>query len=300
MKKLLLVVLAFLMLCGCAKTVAEPKGYSFTDDLQRQVNVDSSNRVIALYGSYAQCWTLAGGSLVGATQDAISERKMELADAVICGSVKQPDLESIISLEPDFVILSADISAQSDMDKALDDAGITHAYFRVDTYHDYAKIMRVFCDMTGRDDLYKENAATVVDSIEEILAQPRQTAPTVLLLRAFSTGVKAKTDDILAGAILRDLGAQNITDVQNSLLEDLSLEQIINQDPEFIFVVTMGEDEQKALDNLQNTLCASPAWSELSAVKNNRFIVLPKELFHYKPNTRWAESYEYLEKILFQ
>ena len=29
------------------------------------------------------------------------------------------------------------------------------------------------------------------------------------------------------------------------------------------------------------------------------YIVLPKDLFHYKPNNRWGESYQYLGEILY-
>ena len=28
-------------------------------------------------------------------------------------------------------------------------------------------------------------------------------------------------------------------------------------------------------------------------------VLLPRELFHYKPNARWGESYAYLAKILY-
>ena len=38
---------------------------------------------------------------------------------------------------------------------------------------------------------------------------------------------------------------------------------------------------------------------QLVSSENDRFVVLPKELFHYKPNARWGESYEYVAKILY-
>ena len=76
------------------------------------------------------------------------------------------------------------------------------------------------------------------------------------------------------------------------------MEEIIQEDPDFIFVVTMG-DSGKALKALKDGIEKNPAWSGLSAVKNNRYIVLPKELFHHKPNARWGESYEYIAKILY-
>ena len=43
----------------------------------------------------------------------------------------------------------------------------------------------------------------------------------------------------------------------------------------------------------------NPAWQSLSAVQNGRYVILPGELFHYKPNKRWGESYEYLADILY-
>ena len=60
----------------------------------------------------------------------------------------------------------------------------------------------------------------------------------------------------------------------------------------------MGNSE-KAIQALKDGIEQNPAWSGLTAVKNDRYIVLPKELFHYKPNARWGESYEFIAKILF-
>lgn len=76
------------------------------------------------------------------------------------------------------------------------------------------------------------------------------------------------------------------------------MEKIIEEDPDYIFVVMMG-DSEKALKSLKDGLQKNPAWSDLSAVINDRYILLPKELFHYKPNARWGESYEYIAKILY-
>ena len=60
----------------------------------------------------------------------------------------------------------------------------------------------------------------------------------------------------------------------------------------------MGADD-KALAALAEGIASNPAWKDLSAVKNGRYNILPKELFHYKPNAKWAESYEYIAKIIY-
>ena len=103
----------------------------------------------------------------------------------------------------------------------------------------------------------------------------------------------------MTGAMLKNLGAINIADADDSLLENLSMENIIADDPEDIFVVTMGASQQKALDWLAENLQANPAWSGLSAVQNGHYYLLDKALFHYKPNARWGESYRTLAALLY-
>ena len=122
--------------------------------------------------------------------------------------------------------------------------------------------------------------------------------PTVLFVRAFSSGAKAKRDDNLTCKMLEDLGAVNIANKHPSLLEELSIEEIIEEDPDYVFVTTMG-DTEKAIEALKSGIERNPAWGNLSAVKNDRYIILPKELFHYKPNAKWGESYKYLAEIMY-
>ena len=154
--------------------------------------------------------------------------------------------------------------------------------------------------MTGRMDLYEEYGMQVQKQIETVLQSTAgKKGPSILLMRAFSTGAKAKEEDNLAGRILRDLGADNIAARQKSLLEDISIEEIIAEDPDYIFVVIMGSSDEEAMNYLAQKLESNPAWAGLSAVRNDRYLVLPKELFHYKPNARWGESYEYLANILY-
>lgn len=274
--------------------------YEFQDSNGKEVKVEKVDRVVILYGSFAEIWQLAGGKLVGTTKDAIEERKMVLGEETeIVGTVKDPNLEQILALNPDFVIMSADIAAQTALEESLDEMQIPNASMRVDTFEDYLKFLRIACDMTEREELYQENGIKVKEQIEQILAKiPKDEEKKVLLLRAYSTGIKAKTDDNFTGVILENLGLTNIAKKYPSLLEDMSIEEVIMEDPDFIFVITMGAEE-KALQALKDSVESDPAWNALKAVKNEHYIILPKELFHYKPNAKWAESYEYLAKIIY-
>mgnify|MGYP002273370177 CR=1 FL=1 len=309
--------LAALLLAGCAapqavqapapqqtaKAAETQSGVTFTDAMGYPVTVQSWNRVVSLYGSFAEAWTLAGGTLTATTEDAIKERGLDLGtDIAVIGTNQDPNTEEILAQNSDFVILNAEVSEQTALHEFLQEAGVPHAYFKTNTFDEYLAMLRTFCDMTGREDLYEQNGLAVQQQISDVLElvqNAKLPAPNVLLLRAYSSGCKAKGSDNMTGAMLKDLGVINIADADDSLLENLSMENIIADDPEDIFVVTMGASQQKALDWLAENLQANPAWSGLSAVQSGHYYLLDKALFHYKPNARWGESYRTLAALLY-
>lgn len=303
-----------LMLVGCqAKTEAKQdvdvntnenvdvNYYSFTDSLDNTVNLKGKpQRVVSLVGSYAETWILAGGNLVGVTDDVISERNIDLPDDTrIVGTIKEPNTEEIIALSPDFVLLTPDVESHLKISETLKKMDISFAFFKVEHFEDYLSMLKICTEITGNEELYAKNGLEVKKQIGDVLAKiDDKNNPDILFIRAFSSGARAKHDDNMACKIFNDLGTVNIASKHESLLEELSMETIIEEDPEYIFVVTMGNSE-KAIQALKDGIQKNPAWSGLSAVKNDRYFVLPKELFHYKPNARWGESYEYIAKILY-
>lgn len=275
---------------------------TFTDSLGNTVELEQPpKRVAALLGSYAETWLLAGGEVVAVTQDAYDERGLELPeDTVNLGANQQPDLEALFAAEPDLVLLTPDLDGQMGLRDSLEAAGIPAAWFKVETFDDYLNMLKICTDLTGRSDLYQKNGLDIQSEIDAAIASvPEGEAPTVLLLRAYSSGVRAKNSDNIAGAILKDLGAANIADSDSGLLEDLQMESILAADPEFIFVTTMGASQEAALESLDELLHGDPAWQTLTAVKEDRVEVLPKDLFHYKPNARWGESYQMLAELMY-
>ena len=274
----------------------------FTDSLGNTVELEQPpKRVAALLGSYAETWLLAGGEVVAVTQDAYDERGLELPeDTVNLGANQQPDLEALFAAEPDLVLLTPDLDGQMGLKDSLAAAGIPAAWFKVETFDDYLNMLKICTDLTGRSDLYQKNGLDIQSGIDAAIASvPEGEDPTVLLLRAYSSGVRAKNSDNIAGAMLKDLGAVNIADSNSGLLEDLQMESILAADPEFIFVTTMGASQEAALKSLDELLHSDPAWQTLTAVKEGRVEVLPKDLFHYKPNARWGESYQMLAELMY-
>ena len=270
----------------------------FTDALGREVNIKKNpERVAALLGSFADVWMLAGGKLCASAEDAWEDFGLELDDAVNIGGAHSPSLELLISADPDFVIASASTASNVEMRETLEAMGIAVAYFDVDSFDDYLKMLDICTDITERKDLYEQNGLAIKAQIDEIKAEYKNSdipedERKVLLLRAASSFVKAKgSSGTILGEMLHDMGCINIADSNTSLLENLSVEAIIREEPHHIFVVTMGSDTEAAEKSLENLMKENPALSSLDAVKNGRLHVMDKTLFNLKPNARWAESY---------
>lgn len=274
---------------------------NFTDAIGNKVEVKSAKRVIALMGSFAETWLDAGGTLIGVSSDAYTGHNLNLSKSVVnLGDFTNPSMEKIISLKPDFIILSADTPEHVKLCKALRQAGLNAACFKVNTFSDYQKMLRICTQITSRPDLYEKNGIAVKKQIDATIAGTAgKKSPSVLFIRAYSSGYKALNSSSMTGVMLKDLGAKNIADNNQNLLQNLSMDAIIQSNPDDILVVVMGTDEKKALGLIDKQFKSNPAWAGLKAVKNNKYYVIPQDLFHYKPNARWGESYEYLSKLLY-
>lgn len=299
------VLSSLLTACSSEQNEYDQSAVIFTDALGREVSVPKEpERVAALIGSFADVWMLAGGSVCATAEDAWDDFGLALPDAVNIGGAHSPNLELIFSVNPDFVIASASTSSNVEMKETLEAAGITVAYFDVDNFSDYLAMLDICTDITGRKDLYERNGLAIQSQIEDIKQAIEERAlpeeqRTVLLLRAHSSSVKAKgSKGTILGEMLADLGCINIADSDTSLLETLSVESIIRQEPYRIFVVTMGDDTEKAIDNLNQMMNENPAWGTLDAVAEGRLHLMERKLFNIKPNADWAESYEKLSEIL--
>ncbi len=299
MRRVLSLVLAALTLLSLAACAAPKPSETLTDALGQPIELTAEDKIAACHASFADCWLLAGGELVGVTADAVEDHGLAVGDATIIGTAKTVDPEALVASGATVALLSADLTAHLELEAALTDLGIRCLYFRVDTFDDYAALMELFCSVTGRADLYAQHVTAVGERIEAIRAQiPSDESRTVLLMRAYSSGIKAKRDDNLAGRILKEFDLRNIADESPSLLEDMGLEHIVAADPDYIFVLTMGSEEA-ARNYLSAQIESNPAFAALSAVQNGHYVMLPKALFHYKPNESWDESYAFLSRILY-
>lgn len=282
----------------------ESASVSFTDDLGRDITVtEPPRRVAVLIGSFADIWCLAGGKdiLVAAAGDAWTQFDLGLGPEVAdLGAIKEINTEALFAVQPDLVIASSNTAADVALLDLMEEAGLTTAYFNVSSFPDYLRMLDICTQLTGCPENYERYGAAVRAQVEDAQERADGSAPTVLYVRATGSSCKVKNShDSVLGEMLADLGCINIADSASGLLENLSLEIIVEKDPDFIFAVVQGSDTAKAEALLNDTLLSHPAWASLTAVQEDRFHIMDQKLYNLKPNADWGVAYEQLADILY-
>ena len=282
---------------------------TFTDDLGREVTLEAApRRVAALTGSYADIWCTAGGrdTLVASASGAWTDFDLGLGEEVAnIGGAMGVSVEELLAAAPDLVLASTNIPSNQEMLPALEAAGVDVAFFSVDTFEDYLRMLEICTGLTGSPEAYQTYGEAVAEEIEAARARAaaaleEQGPEKVLYIRAAASVVKPKgSSGTVLGEMLADLGCINIADQDQSLLEDLSMEAILAADPDKILIVLQGADPEPAKAQLEGEVLSNPAWQQLTAVREGRVYYMDKDLYHLKPNARWGEAYDHLVEILY-
>jgi len=311
MRRFLGAILAFLIFlssCGPQPTpnqapVNGEESLQFRDDLSREITVCCPERVAALTGSFADIWCLAGGkdTLTAAAHDTWTNFDLGLdKDVADLGAIKTPNLEVLLAAQPDLVLASSNTAAQLELLDLFEEIGLPVAYFNVTNVEEYLNMLEVCTQITGREDNYTRYGTDLLSQVESARARADGSRPRVLYVRATGSGCKVKSSrDTVLGEMLADLDCANIADSTSGLLEKLSLEVILQEDPDHIFLVLQGAEPGAAEQILERTLLSNPAWQSLTAVREGRCHMMDDNLYNLKPNARWGEAYEKLADILY-
>lgn len=289
------------LFCGAA---AAQETLVLTDDLGRSVTIERQpQRVAALIGSFADIWCLAGGgdTLAAAADDTFRKFDLPISpDTINLGATKDISLEKLLAAQPQLVIASCSTAEQVALEPMLSQMGLNTVYFDVDSFEDYLRMLRVCTQITGCDENYARYGEAVQAQVDAARARADGSRPTVLYVRATGSSCRVKgSEGSVLGEMLHAMDCANIADSEESLLENLSIEAILEADPDFIFVVEQSADPDAAKAVLEKTLFSSPAWQTLTAVREGRVHVMDGSLFNLKPNSRWGEAYEQLAEILY-
>lgn len=258
-------------------------------------------RVVIGYLSMAGVWDQAGGRAVGVlagrNDQALPESMRSLPKV---GSGMLPNVEKVVALAPDLVLLSDKIGRHKGVAKQLRTFGIAAVCLPYDNYRDYLDLLDLFCRLNGKNIERVPEADRMVKEVESICRKARKEVPPprCAIIFGSASGFSLESDTTNSGMIAGMLGAVNIRRRNNSRRLPFSFEQFLQEDPDVIFIVTMG-DTKALREKFRGELMAQSAWRELSAAKNNRVHFLEPELFLFMPGPDYPKAFRRMAALLY-
>ncbi len=272
-------------------------------------------KVAVLYASFTTLWYEAGGTAQGVIGGSSSVelyeeyigRDITQDDGVqvlaTSGSGKNWSTETIVDFQPDLIICSTAMSGYSTIKAPAAAAGIPVVAVEYNDFSDYLKWFKVFCNLTGSEELWTTVAEKALDDVLDVVAKvPEEGAPEVFSMFIGASSIQANTGNTVLGGMISQLGATNIVDAWNGASSaerlDINLETVYAADPDII-LAQCHSDEDTCKGMVTEQYGDNAVWNSLSAVKDDKVYYLQKTLFHNKPNSRFADAYRTLAEILY-
>lgn len=290
--------------CGGDTKKAEPAkaaGYlQMTDDAGRKVSLAKQpERVVALSPSYLELIDAVGGKIVGrpTAKNGTVPKSMEKLPEI--GHTYNVNMENVVGLKPDLVLASK--SQHAKFVQLLESNKINTMEFQVRTYDEVKKFLSSLGKIYNQEEKAKTVAAKLDSDIKAVIDKLPKEKKKVVVLFATANSVTVAGSKTVAGCVSDLLGFENVAAAAlkgNSDKTPYSMETLLSQNPEIIFITSMGKAE-KIQKRLQTDFESNPAWKGLDAVKNKRVYALPEDKFLLNPGIHYPEAVEYMAKLAY-
>ena len=207
--------------------------------------------------------------------------KDKAGNIALVGSVREPNLEAILNLQPDLIL------ASSELPKTLYDRLSLIAPTIVPkggSFQDWRTVNDVYALALDKQD----EGAALRDEIDARLVALREGlsgSPKVSVIRWNPQGPFIMSSQLFVGQLLDAVGFKPnelSTQTKKPHTDILSLENLSKADADWIFLATLNSDGQKALEEARK----QPAFNRLGAVKNDHVVSVDGQI--------WSSSAGYL------
>lgn len=268
----------------------------FTDGLGRKVTLAGpAQRIVTLAPSNTELLFAlgAGGQMAG--RDELSDFPAEAKTVASIGSTYgKLNTEAIVALKPDLILL-AEVNTPENV-KELESLGLTVYYLsNPQDFPGLYKNLEIVGALTGRAAEAKDLSAklqarvqAVADKLSAVTAKPKvfyeldATDPA----KPYTVGPGTFMDGLLNLA-----GAQNVAAGLGSAYPQISAEELVKQNPDFIL---LGD---AAYGTTPEAVAARPGWGKLAAVTAKQIFAFDDNLAS-RPGPRLVDGLETLAKLL--
>ncbi|MBQ7493347.1 MAG: ABC transporter substrate-binding protein, partial [Selenomonadaceae bacterium] len=294
------ILIAGLLLTGCGTEKNPPPVEmeqtqvfaTIDDDAGRKVILQQKpTRIVVTSAGFLEPLHAVGGVIVGRPD---SKNKMPgwAKDLSSVGAVYQIDVERLLACAPDLVIVNKGMNEK--LLPVLEENKIPALVVELKTYDDVKRGLKNFSAMSGDIQAGEKIIADMDAAIKNIVERVPKKKLRVAILHSTAQGLTVQLDGSIAGSIAKMFGWENVASGMTPLEKNpdaapYSMETLAEQNPEIIFVTSMGDlDEIKS--NMTKAIAENAAWQTIGAVKNNQLYFLPQDLFLLSPGLRYPDA----------
>ncbi|MEB8801058.1 ABC transporter substrate-binding protein [Bacillus cereus] len=296
----------FFLLIGCSAKGDEKASATKTEKGKEKIEItDLSGRKVTFDKVPESFATLSmgdmdiihalGGKIVGRPDTKLTPPD-ELKKAQVIGNAHQPNFEQIVSLKPD--VLVANNGFQKNV-PTVEGQGTQVIISSANSVQDIQKNIELYGTVMKKEDKAKEIIQKMNDQMKKY--EKKSDVKALLVYGAPGTYLAALPTS-LSGDILEKTGGKNIASDFPETKEypqyaQLSVERIIEANPDVIYLITHG-DPKSVKKAFEGEMMKNEAWKNLEAVKQNRVVILPPDLFGSNPGTKVTEAMDFMYKSI--
>lgn len=287
--------------CGSTKSDGGNGNVTYTYKDQTITMKAAPKRVVELSAPLINMAYAVGGTSV-ARPETSSPIPEEAKSLPTLGHVQNINMETLVGMKPDLVL--GEKNQNSKLESLLKSNKIPYLLIQYDGINDNVpllKFMGQIYDQQAKADNVVKTYEEGVKAVEDKAAA--KTPAKVAVLRATGKDVTAETPKSICASMVEMLKMDNVITSHKDIKLDsktvpYSLEQLSADDPDTIFIVTMGRQDEinKKLDESMRN---NPSWAHLKAVQNKHVYFLEPDLFLMNPGIRTPQAMEKLYKLAY-
>ena len=301
------ILIAGLLLTGCGGEknpqpveVSQEVFATIDDDAGRKVILDKKpTRIVVTSAGFLEPLHAVGGEIVG-RPDSKNQMPAWAKDLPSIGAVYQIDVERLLACAPDLVIINKGMNEK--LLPVLEQNEIPALVVEMKTYDDVKRGLKNFSAISGDVAAGEKIIADMDAEIKAVVERVPKEKLRVAILHSTAQGLTVQLDGSIAGSIAKMFGWENVASDMTPLEKNpdaapYSMETLAEQNPEIIFVTSMGDaDEIKS--NMLKAIADNAAWQTIGAVKNNRLYFLPQDLFLLSPGLKYPEAVKTMAQLV--
>ena len=307
LKKIFLLMLLAMVLVGCSEPPPPPdvdpdKPFAIlTDQAGRQVIFKvKPERVVVTSAGFLEPLHQLDANIVG-RPDSRTQMPAWAKDIASVGHVYQIDVEQLIACNPDLVIINKGMNEK--LLGVLDENGINALVLDMKTFDAFTRVLRTFAVITANESKGEDMIADMDRRIEAVVDKLPKENKRVAILHSTAQGLSVQLEGSIAGSIVKQFGWTNVADGMTPLENNpdaapYSMETLAEQNPEIIFVTSMGPIEEIRAD-MESMIVSNEAWQTIGAIRDGKVYYLPQDLFLLSPGLRYPEAYEMIAQLVY-